>query len=164
MTYWIISDTHFNHSKKMVEIGRPENYEEQIFDSLSNLTPEDVLIHLGDICLGKDKELHEKFIRPLKCRKILVKGNHDHKSLSWYMEHGWDFACEAFSMDYAGKHLFFTHIPDMVTEGTINIHGHLHNVEHRSYPIFYNPEIHYLVSLEKQGYKAQRLDTFIQSK
>jgi hypothetical protein len=49
------------------------------------------------------------------------------------------------------------------TGGVLNIHGHLHNVEHRSFPEWYT-ERHRLVSLERQGYKAQRLDAFIQSK
>lgn len=148
----------------MLEVGRPEDYEEQIANSLSRLTSADVLIHLGDVCLGNDAEAHKKYIEPLKCRKILVKGNHDQKSLSWYMEHGWGFACNRMTLDFGGETLHFSHIPlppdDFFGR---NIHGHLHNVEHRSYPKWYS-ERHSLVSLERQGYKAQRLDTFIQSR
>ena len=54
MKYYIISDTHFNHKDNMVKwCGRPENYEELLTKSLKQLTEKDILIHLGDITIGK---------------------------------------------------------------------------------------------------------------
>ena len=159
MKYWVISDTHFGH-EKMLEIGRPKNYQEQIEQSLLALTEKDILIHLGDICIGKDAEHHEQFIEPLSCRKILVKGNHDNKSLNWYMEHGWDFACNMYRMEYGGHIIDFTHIPKATEEPFLNIHGHLHNFEHRDYPPFYSDR-NRLVSLEIAGYRAHKLEQFL---
>jgi len=159
--YYIITDTHFNHEAKMCleEIGRPLDYAEKIYKSLIALKKEDVLIHKGDICIGKDKEMHKKYIKPLKCKKILVRGNHDNKSNGWYMDNGWDFVCDTFTMKYDGKKILFSHIPqpwDGISD--INIHGHLHNCSHRE-----NPPLHFnkLLSLEFDGYRAHSLSSFI---
>ena len=159
--YYIITDTHFNHEDKMCteDVGRPKDYAERIYNSLINLREEDVLIHKGDICIGKDKEMHDKYIIPLKCKKILVKGNHDNKSNNWYLDHGWDFVCDTFTMKYEGKKILFSHIPqpwDGVSD--MNIHGHLHNCGHREPArLSFNK----LLSLELHGYRAHSLSSFI---
>lgn len=133
MKFYIISDTHFNHDNIIKFCGRPEDHEKKLFKGMSAIREEDCIIHLGDICIGNDLEVHEKFIKPLKCKKILVAGNHDSKSLSWYMEHGWDFACNEFRMSYGGKKLVFSHIP-IAWDGLweLCIHGHLHNLARRN--------------------------------
>jgi len=116
----------------MVEYcGRPENFETLIWKELFRLKTEDILIHLGDICIGKDDEIHQN-IRQISCKKILVKGNHDRKSNNWYLEHGWDFVCDKFQDTYFGKKIMFSHVP-AVDDGEfdINIHGHFHNTLHR---------------------------------
>jgi calcineurin-like phosphoesterase family protein len=133
MKTWLITDTHFNH-KRLINWGRPENFEELIRESCKKIKPEDTLIHLGDICIGGDEEA-SKFFTNLKCkRKILVRGNHDNKSYSWYYRMGWDFVCENFRMRYKGKEILFSHMP-ILAEHTVqttylpvdmNIHGHLH--------------------------------------
>lgn len=160
MKYHLITDTHFSHAR-ILEI-RPANYEEQIIRSLQEIPTEDVLIHLGDICIGNDIEVHEKIISPLRCRKILVKGNHDNKSHTWYMNHGWDFACDKIEMKYGGENLVFTHIPVHPHEfDGLNIHGHYHDLTHRDFPEWYTDD-HKLVSLERQGYHTHSLLKFIQ--
>ena len=128
MKIWIISDTHFNHANIIEFCKRPENHESLLYSSLIRIKKEDCLIHLGDVCLGNDLVVHNN-IATLPCRKILVKGNHDGKSWSWYMEHGWDFVCDAFRLNYCGKIIMFSHIPQ-AWDGVwdINVHGHLHNI------------------------------------
>jgi len=84
MRIYLITDTHFNHTNIIKYQHRPENFEKLIIKGLSILQPNDILIHLGDICLGKDAEVHSK-IMPFLAHlhsKILVIGNHDHKCLS----------------------------------------------------------------------------------
>jgi calcineurin-like phosphoesterase family protein len=136
---WLITDTHFNHDKMPLYCGRPENHTEIIGNNLLNTVfmEGDVLIHLGDICIGKDEEMHELYIEPLKCKKWLIKGNHDHKSDSWYLSHGWDWVGFKFQNKYFGKNIMFSHAPVLYTEEQsalfgsesfdINIHGHFHN-------------------------------------
>lgn len=164
MKIWIVSDTHFNH-KKMVEEWklRPVNFEEQIQGSLAQIPEEDVLIHLGDICIGKDEEMHQKYIAPLKCKKWLVRGNHDNKSDGWYLSHGWDFVAGSIVNLYFGKNIIFSHIPRDISlneEIDLNIHGHLHDDKHRVQERIDDGK-HLLCSLELQGYTAKTLDSFI---
>lgn len=169
MKFWLISDTHFNHTQKMMEwCGRPANYEQQLFDNMMAIPKEDVLIHLGDILIGKDEEMHARYIQPLQCKKWLAKGNHDHKSYSWYLTHGWDAVSEEFKLFYGGKRIVFTHIPvPHRTDFDLNIHGHFHNTDHRSQEpeivAFYTEDHHKLVSSEHLNYKSILLDRFMQA-
>jgi len=123
---WIISDTHFNHDKMVDYCNRPKNFEELIIKNLEVIKVEDILIHLGDVCFGNDKENNKKLTQ-LKCKKWLVKGNHDKKSNKWYLENGWDFVCESFSDNYFGKKILFSHCPMPAEKYDLNIHGHFHN-------------------------------------
>jgi len=162
---YIITDTHFNH-KKMVEWGRPADFEKQIWDSLLALSSEDLLIHLGDICISGDKETHE-MLRRVKAKKILIKGNHDEKSDHWYMQNGWDFVCHTYTNHYFGKHIVFTHEPFNMLEkyGDINIHGHFHGGTHHKYEFshIYEENYHKDFSLEKYGYKAVALEKHLKT-
>ena len=132
---------------------------------LKAIPEEDTLIHLGDICIGNDTEIHEQ-IAALKCRKILVRGNHDKKSVTWYEEHGWDFVCDGFSLIFHGRYLYFSHRPTPVMYNfSENIHGHTHGNMHRSeeYIAYYEKSYHKDFSPELVGYKPIRLDTFIKT-
>jgi calcineurin-like phosphoesterase family protein len=82
---WISSDTHFNH-KNIIKYGRPEDFEEQIKDGLKDISGNDILIHLGDVCIGKDAENNE-YLSNIKGKHILVKGNHDNKSTNFYLKY-----------------------------------------------------------------------------
>lgn len=132
MNIYLISDTHFNHNKMVEYCNRPENHTELIKKNLfvfnSTIRKDDVFIHLGDVCIGKDEEIHNEVIVPLACKKWLVKGNHDRKSDSWYMNHGWDFVADSFKGKYFGKEILFSHCP-MKDDGKfdVNVFGHFHN-------------------------------------
>ncbi len=163
MNYWLITDTHFNHRKLEEYSGRPSNFEELIINGLKEIPKEDTLIHLGDICIGKDKDWHEELKR-FDFTKILVIGNHDHKSNNWYSENGWDFVCRYFSFEFMGKRILFSHEPREVMEDIdINIHGHWHNNEHREAEScgIYDKAYHKLLAIEYTNYKPIRLDTFL---
>ena len=163
---YISTDTHFSHKKVIDFCDRPENYEELIWKGFQEIPDGSVLIHLGDVCMGDDEEKHQKYIAPLtNIKKILVKGNHDHKSNSWYLRNGWDFVCRQFKDKYFGKYILFSHMPQK-DDGwyDINIHGHFHNTDHRSH----EPELvaikndkQYLVAVEYTNYKPVRLETII---
>ena len=129
--YRITADSHFWHDFLVRLWDRNEGFEEKIFKQLSRIPEDDVLIHLGDICMKNDKEWHEKYINPLKCLKILVKGNHDRKSYGRYLSNWRDFVVESLTVEWFGKRVIFTHIPTPI-DGYLNIHGHLHmNKHHR---------------------------------
>lgn len=162
MKYWIITDTHFNH-KQLIEYGRPKDFEEKIKAYLIFLIkPEDVLIHLGDVCIGKDADSNQWFKAFLKCRTILVKGNHDNKSHNWYMNNGWDIACDRFDMKYGGKKIAFTHMP-VGWDGyfDMNIHGHLHDTNSKRNAEFDLNGYNKLLALEHTNYQPVNLTKFI---
>lgn len=162
---YLISDTHFQHRNVIDYCGRPENHEELIKASLKQLKPDDVLFHLGDIGIGKDEDFHIEFIEPIRSRtKILIRGNHDKKSDSWYLNHGWTAICEGIQLKLFGKRLFLTHRPPKDALALIRaldldfvIYGHVHNDErhvpqdNRCLPFI----------LENEKYRAVNLEKFI---
>jgi calcineurin-like phosphoesterase family protein len=167
--YWIISDTHFGHDNITEFCGRPDDFEDRILMGLvNNVGPNDILIHLGDICFGRNaNEWHEKLMS-IKCyKKWLAIGNHDPKSNIWYLEHGWDYVSYRLSMSMYGKKILFSHKP-MADDGyDINIHGHFHNIDHRRH----EPELvaikndkQFLISMEETNYQPVHLRNIVEGK
>jgi len=165
---WLISDTHFNHAEKMIEYcDRSSVYEEVLIQSfISMIPPQDTLIHLGDFCVGKDEEMHQKYLAPIYGKTVLIRGNHDRKSVSWYLAHGWSAVFDRVGIECFGKKILFSHVP-VKDDGwyDLNIHGHFHNSKFR----YHEPELmavknrkHRLFCLEKIGYRPILLQTFIQ--
>lgn len=165
MNYWITTDTHFNHLQMIEYCGRPINFGILIRKHLKSMVKKgDVLIHLGDICIGNDTKCNNWF-KELPSRNILVKGNHDNKSHKWYMENGWDLACDRLDLNIFGKKIAFTHIP-VGWDGyfDVNIHGHFHNANYRRYEEDLKKIInsyHKLLAIEYTDYKPVNLDKFI---
>lgn len=163
MKAYIISDTHFSHEAIVKYCMRPLDHESKLMGSIQKIASCDCLIHLGDICIGEDLMNHA-FIKDLPCRKVLVMGNHDSKSWSWYMEHGWDFVCDSFKLKYAGKNICFSHKPQPWDgDWEINVHGHLHNLGHRDKEFKELKQWHRLYSPELMNYQPIELSKFIQS-
>ena len=177
---YITTDTHYNHTEKMhLYCGRPLDYEKRIFKEMSKLTEDDVLIHLGDVCVGKDAEMHKKYIEPLKCKKWLTLGNHDKKSIAWYLRNGWDFVGQSFSLNTFGKQIIFSHEPlsdKVVNNYDANFFGHFHihlprllkkewiveGEEERNRDVLsYLTPKHHVISLEELNYKLIPLKTLI---
>jgi calcineurin-like phosphoesterase family protein len=163
MKYYITTDTHFGH-EMLVEKGyRPNEFEDLIFTNLVKAQNIDVLVHTGDFCIGSDEVWHGDFMKCLEhndAKKILVKGNHDKKSYSWYYDHGWDFVCERFEMVYQGKKLLFSHEPIMGHTADLNIHGHLHGAGTASHRKVegYDPKRHYDTCPDVHDFKPVDLD------
>lgn len=165
MNYWLISDTHFNHTKLEEWGSRSGNWQGLLKKSIMQISQSDTLIHLGDICIGNDEEVHA-FFQDLKCKKILIRGNHDKKSAQWYTEHGWDFVCDGLEMIFRGHYLHLTHRPARSQgHNTFNIHGHTHGNMHRSeeYFDFYNDEYNKDISPEIVGFQAICLDALVKT-
>jgi len=157
MKIWLTTDTHFSHTQ-LVEYGRPINFEERIKKNLKAVVkPDDLLIHLGDVCIGNDVENNMWFKDILGCKTYLVLGNHDKKSVKWYMEHGWDVVANRIDMTIGGKRTAFTHKP-IAWDGyfDINYHGHFHDTDHRRFEPEFQKVLcayNHLLSLENTDYK-----------
>ncbi len=162
--YWILTDTHLGHAKMLEYESRPANFEEKIFKGLSVIGKDDVLIHLGDICIGSDAEWNMYLYTAVNpdTKRILVRGNHDNKSDTWYYDHGWDFVCDSLTMNKYGKRILFSHIPQKdVGQYDINIHGHCHSKKRK---IEFEPDMsdkQKLLAIELTNYKPVLLRTFI---
>lgn len=173
MKIHVITDTHLGHDR-LVDMGqgRPDDFSQQILNNLEMLNRVgyrgDLLIHLGDVCIGKDEYWHELLLDRAKAsfrKVILVRGNHDNKSDNWYYGVGWDFVCTAFAAKYFGKKLLFTHKPlpfgyDQTLDH--NIHGHLHGLyeaSHRASEVdYYKKGYHIDVAPELYGYEPVKLE------
>lgn len=149
MNYWILTDTHFGHSLMHKYCERPEDFEERIFKKVhSKVRADDVLIHLGDFCIGKDEYWHQKFMLMCSCKKWLIRGNHDNKSTTWYHRNGWDLVADRVHLNIFGKTIIFSHRPIDDDGDYINIHGHHHNTGH--HPEDETDKRHKLIFLEHE--------------
>lgn len=163
----LTTDTHFNHTK-MTEWGRPEDFEARIVKGLRMVDHKDTVIHMGDVCVGNDADSHSRFFNSLPplAKRILIRGNHDRKSDNWYLDKGWDFICDTFTL---GK-IIFSHAPQMPDyRYDMNIHGHTHGNEHRIaddmkyYGFKYDPSWHKELALENTNYQPVLLSTFLKN-
>ena len=104
MNYWITTDTHFGHDKMLEYESRPEGFENKILKNHKRIISDNsILIHLGDIVIGDDKLWHNIFFNTVKpYKKWLIKGNHDKKSNTWYLNHGWDFVGDRIVLNMYG--------------------------------------------------------------
>jgi len=134
ITYWVIADTHFGHDNLCKEDydNRAPDFSRKILHGLRmHLKPLDVLIHLGDICIGHDTRWHNDLVIATHgVRRILLRGNHDKKTDAWYMDNGWHFVCDQFVLNKYGKRMAFSHEPvesHLLPAGSVNIHGHCHS-------------------------------------
>lgn len=168
MKFWLTTDTHLGH-QKLIDLGvRKPGYDEDIMEGLNQLKPGDTLIHLGDFCMGNDAIWHKAFMDFMDHKQVkrwLVKGNHDRKSITWYLDHGWDFVAHDFTLNYHGKRILFSHIPQkLARESTwdFNVHGHFHNNDHRhaELPFDLTP-YHKLLAIENTHMQPVTLESFL---
>ena len=129
MNYWILTDTHFGHAAMKKLCGRPEGFEQLILNQVAHkVKQDDVLIHLGDFCLGEDSYWNTLFYKYCPGLKWLIRGNHDKKSNTWYHKHGWDFVADHIMLRVFGASILLSHKPlEVVPVNHINVHGHHHN-------------------------------------
>ena len=139
---WLISDTHFNHSKilEFTQGGRSirpfsnvDEMNQTMLDNWANtVKPQDTVIHLGDVLFGENKvEWLEANFAKLPGKKRLVLGNHDNpKHLAPF------FKDIQMWIDMSDKGFLFSHTPQhpstlaeshrFGTGKVLNVHGHIH--------------------------------------
>lgn len=135
---WIISDTHFLHTRlnEVYEAEARQVLGSSVDEALISRWREvvgsnDLVLHLGDLCLGKREDFAAISTR-LTGRKLMLKtGNHDRRPREWYEEHGFLLVPE-FWLDWRGWRVRFTHRPDderlfVSHPKTLNVHGHIHS-------------------------------------
>ena len=128
MRVFLTSDTHFSHNNILLFSNRPfKNTKEMNKALIRNwnrvVEPNDLVIHLGDVSFDEGKL--SSLIYKLNGSKVLVRGNHDRKSINYYLDNGFNFASDFF----VWKNDVFTHIPVKHTIKEMfrfNFHGHMH--------------------------------------
>lgn len=86
------------------------------------------MFHLGDFALGR-KANFEQLTSVLNGRLILIRGNHDRLSRTYYEAHGVTLFAEPLQIEYRDQlQLVFSRHPIVpLPEDVINLHGHIHN-------------------------------------
>lgn len=135
---FVISDTHFFHDnilkycKREGESTVEEMHENMIKEWNSVVKDGDIVIHLGDVAmkLGSKQEEIKDIVHRMNGTKVLVLGNHDRDAhFKNTYDHYWNYVgfksiCE---QKLSIGDVIFSHEPmEIVPEGKINIHGHIH--------------------------------------
>lgn len=171
---FVLTDIHLGHDRMVEFCGRPEDHSEKTLNNLKLITHgskgEKLLIFLGDFCIGRDEYWHKEFFARLVSQlgpvhTIMVKGNHDNKSNSWYRSHGWNAVVDSFTLRYGGKMIEFVHVPTQPRVGVdVQIHGHWHGKEHSADEdtmAYYDNTYHLLVVHENNRLKPVLLDKIL---
>jgi calcineurin-like phosphoesterase family protein len=145
---WLITDTHFFHKNIINFCGRPQDFTEKIIKNLKYyVKPQDNIIHLGDVIFGEEKQL-KGIMDSIPGKKILVRGNHDKHTYSWYQNNGFDFVCDLLVLHKVA----LSHKPIRLPDGCdYNIHGHFHNISEDKWEPSLKELLtkqHYLLKLE----------------
>jgi|SRR5579859_934969 len=153
---WIISDTHFNHSNIVRYCNRPVNHNWLMQQNWRRIVgPEDTVLHLGDVLMGSSS-VWAKSPGWLPGKVTVLSGNHDSKAKVDFMTStwGWRFRPD-FTINYRGRYITFSHYPvENLADGTLNVHGHIHNRPSRS-------SRHVNVCVEVMDYKPVHLQSFL---
>lgn len=161
---YFIADTHFYHKNIIEYCNRPfkdilDMNETLIRNWNETVKETDIIYHLGDVALCSN-ELIEPIIKSLNGKKILIRGNHDTKSVVTFEKMGLTVLRNAPIVIDKYK-IILSHVPlpdTMIPNEYINIHGHIHNKplnesKHKGgrveYPEeLYKPENHFCVSVD----------------
>ena len=153
---WVTSDTHFGHSNIIKYCNRPFSSVEEMDEALiqnwnSVVNKNDTVFVLGDMFFKINKELIVQIMNSLKGKKVLIIGNHDNHSPSFYMEVGFSNAYY-YPILYKEKYIF-SHYPLENTHGLINMHGHIHEK-------IIDDRFHINVCVEQLNYTPILIDSF----
>lgn len=162
MPLWLITDTHLHHAAMIHKFDiRPNGFNDKVITNLSMVADDSLFVHLGDVVVGQGEATGHKRILDAVAgarTKVLVRGNHDKKSNTWYYDHGWDLVLESFVMYLWGYTVLFTHEPANPRLGRVfscNIHGHTHGNGRHAADVqdFYNDKWHMEFAIENTNYE-----------
>lgn len=153
---YFIADTHFYHHNIIKHCNRPFNdvieMNEYIISQWNNtVNNNDTVYHLGDFAFHVSKKKLIDLISRLNGYKILVKGNHDKKSLTFWRRCGFD---EVYNDPIILNNRYLLSHRPVDTFSFYNIHGHTHN---KPKPELYIP-FSFCVSVEMINYKPISLE------
>lgn len=154
-----IADTHFGHKRILAYTHRPfltiEAMDAALIEAWNRtVKDDDWVFHLGDFGLAPRAVLRET-VSCLKGRKLLMVGNHDRPTSSWWERAGF---VRVYRHPVAYGPWVFSHRPlALLPPGCINVHGHLHEGVHREAPPADPGALRCCVSVEQIGYAPMRI-------
>lgn len=134
MKIFVTSDTHFNHVNIINYCHRPFSGVDEMNAAIEHnwnsiVDEQDTIIHLGDFAMA-DRKSSFPILERLKGNKILVKGNHDEKSI--YQHPAWSEVVDYKEIKLEGYRFVLCHYPFIswkgLQHGSINVHGHCHGM------------------------------------
>jgi calcineurin-like phosphoesterase family protein len=147
---YVWSDQHFNHKNIIKYSDRPfgsiqEMNEYMVFQYCSLITPNDVVIWVGDVGFG-DITLVQQLLAECVGYNVLIPGNHDFKGLTGKLrDMEFDEIHAIASLPIDGTEYIFTHYPlTDIPDGCVSVHGHTHTIN--------LSQRHINVSVEQLGY------------
>lgn len=141
---WICSDWHFNHDKPFIWKERGFNSVFEMNNEIikrhnSLVNQDDLVICLGDVCMGGDAYAkdNKKLIQSLKGKLIIIQGNHDTENrMKMYAGcYNVQEVVSAKYFSYHKYHFFLSHYPTITSnydenfslkKKRLNICGHSH--------------------------------------
>lgn len=147
MKLFIISDTHYFHTKIIEYENRPffDYYlykyilydkthimnEYMIKENNKFISDNDILLHLGDFSFG-GYQLIDPLMERINGQKYIVMGNHDRKrTVTWFKKRGF---LKAFKKPVFLHNYILSHepiFPERIKGTKLrNLHGHIHNKVH----------------------------------
>jgi calcineurin-like phosphoesterase family protein len=124
--YYFTADTHFGHADIIHHTYRPftdvDYMDEKLIENWNNtVTPQDVVVHLGDFTL-EPKVIARQYRERLHGNIIFIKGNHDH----WITkEKRYEYHKKVGVNHVYGTHFPLRTWPKSFANG-VNLHGHCH--------------------------------------
>lgn len=126
------ADTHFGHRGSIDHSGRPfrdvKEMDRLMIDAWNaTVGPRDTIYHLGDFAYKASPERCAEIFAKLNGRKVLIKGNHDHRRT---LVLPWDSIHERLKVHLGGHRIILDHYPmrswDGAYHGSLHLHGHVH--------------------------------------
>lgn len=175
-----ISDLHFGHANILHFDNRPftgvSEMERVIVENWCRVVNKnDTIYILGDFCWGKEEEW-KRLLSDLTGDKVLIRGNHDLKSMSSSLKHMFQDIKDYKEIEDNGRHIVLCHYPIPCFKnhfyGWYHLYGHVHNsfeqnmTEHDKYlmtELYNKPCNMYNVGcmMPYMGYTPRTLDEII---
>ena len=134
---FVTSDHHLFHTNSIKYCNRPfvdvdEMHKFMIEEWNSVVTPDDIVIHLGDYICGGTFDQVKEITEQLNGTKILITGNHDRKGKQWFKDAGFH---RVFKHRWSiGMYCFSHRVQDAdylkETDTRYNLHGHSHKFDY----------------------------------
>jgi calcineurin-like phosphoesterase family protein len=151
--FFVIGDTHYGHRNIAKYCGRPDYHERLMRERWQETVgDDDWVLHLGDVAMKPAKAV--EFITALPGHKLLILGNHDRSTVTFYRDQcGFEAVGNGFTLDYHGWHILFAHRPDDAATFVrypkhLQVHGHIHEKTRRDRRLIN-------VSVEQIGYRPR---------